>query len=71
MAGGTGSTLRGRVLSGVLWKAISQIFGQFFGTIVAIVLARLLVPADYGLAAMVIVFAAVVSSSPTSRSARR
>lgn len=60
MAGGTGSTLRGRVLSGVLWKAIAQIFGQFFGTIVAIVLARLLVPADYGLAAMVIVFAAVV-----------
>jgi len=60
VAGGSGSSLRGRVLNGVAWKAFSQIFGQLFGTIVAIVLARLLVPSDYGLAAMVVVFAAVV-----------
>jgi O-antigen/teichoic acid export membrane protein len=54
------SSLRGRVLRGVVWKAISQALGQGTSTIVAIILARLLVPSDYGIAAMVIVFAAVV-----------
>ncbi len=54
------SNLRGRVLRGVVWKAISQTVGQGASTIVAIILARLLLPSDYGLAAMVVVFAAVV-----------
>lgn len=38
----------------------SQLFGQFFQLLVALILARLLVPRDYGLAAMVLVFAALV-----------
>ncbi len=60
MAEKPASSLRGRVLRGVVWKAISQALGQGTSTIVAIILARLLVPSDYGIAAMVIVFAAVV-----------
>ena len=60
MPGEPASSLRGRVLRGIAWKVISQVFGQGASTIVAIILARLLLPSDYGLAAMVIVFAAVV-----------
>jgi O-antigen/teichoic acid export membrane protein len=53
-------TMRARVLRGLAWKVISQVFAQTWQTLVAIVLARLLFPADYGLAAMVLVFAAIV-----------
>jgi O-antigen/teichoic acid export membrane protein len=52
--------MRSRVLGGLVWKVISQVFTQTWQTVVAIILARLLVPEDYGLAAMVIVFAAIV-----------
>jgi O-antigen/teichoic acid export membrane protein len=51
---------RARVLRGVAWKAGSQSFAQVMQIVVAIVLARLLTPHDYGLAAMVLVFAALV-----------
>jgi len=53
-------TLRQSVLRGIAWKVASQFFGQFFQLLVALILARLLVPRDYGLAAMVLVFAALV-----------
>ena len=53
-------SMRSRVMRGLAWKVVSQIFNQSWQTVVAIVLARLLLPQDYGLAAMVIVFAAVV-----------
>ncbi|HEY7561808.1 MAG TPA: MOP flippase family protein [Gaiellaceae bacterium] len=52
--------MRTRVLRGLAWKVLSQVFGQTWQTVVAIILARLLFPADYGLAAMVLVFAAIV-----------
>jgi O-antigen/teichoic acid export membrane protein len=53
-------SFRSRVFNGLLWKVASQIFGQLSGMVVAIILARLLAPGDYGLAAMVLVFAALV-----------
>jgi O-antigen/teichoic acid export membrane protein len=53
-------TLRQSVLRGIAWKVASQFFGQFWQLLVALILARLLVPRDYGLAAMVLVFAALV-----------
>jgi O-antigen/teichoic acid export membrane protein len=56
----TAPSMRSRVLRGLVWKVISQAFTQTWQTAVAIILARLLVPEDFGLAAMVIVFAAVV-----------
>jgi O-antigen/teichoic acid export membrane protein len=53
-------TLRSRVLSGLAWKAGSQILLQVSRLVVALVLARLLAPDDWGLAAMVLVFSGFV-----------
>jgi O-antigen/teichoic acid export membrane protein len=53
-------TFRGRVFRGLLWKVTAQVFGQGSSAVVAVILARLLHPRDYGLAAMVLVFAALV-----------
>ena len=52
--------LRSKVLGGLAWKAGSQMVLQVTRFAVALVLARLLTPGDFGLAAMVIVFAGVV-----------
>ena len=52
VAEATGSKIR----SGVAWKALSQITLQVSRTVVALVLARMLAPHDWGLAAMVLVF---------------
>ena len=60
MSGSAAAGLRGRVLRGLAWKVASQAFGQTAQLVVAVILARLLVPRDYGLAAMVLVFAALV-----------
>ena len=49
-----------RILSGVAWKAGSQITLQVSRMVVALVLARMLAPHDWGLAAMVLVFSGVV-----------
>ena len=43
-----------------MWKAVSQAFRQLSGIAVAVILARLLTPHDYGVAAMVLVFASLV-----------
>ncbi len=52
--------MRSRVLHGIAWKVASQVFLQGSRVIVAIVLARLLAPTEYGLAAMVLVFGSFV-----------
>jgi O-antigen/teichoic acid export membrane protein len=49
-----------RILSGVAWKAGSQATLQLTRMIVALVLARILSPHDWGLAAMVLVFSGFV-----------
>ena len=53
-------SLGSRILSGVAWKAGSQVTLQITRMVVALVLARLLAPNDWGLAAMVIVFSGFV-----------
>jgi polysaccharide transporter, PST family len=53
-------SLRARVLSGLAWKATSQIVTQCARAVAGILLARLLAPHDYGLAAMVVVFSSFV-----------
>jgi O-antigen/teichoic acid export membrane protein len=55
-----GADLRARIVSGLAWKVVSQVFRQGSRIAVAIVLARLLTPDDYGLAAMVLAFSALV-----------
>jgi O-antigen/teichoic acid export membrane protein len=53
-------SLGSRVVSGVAWKAASQITLQISRVVVALALARLLSPDDWGLAAMVVVFSGFV-----------
>lgn len=60
VAAPTADGLRGRVLRGVAWKATSQVFLQATRMAVAIVLARLLSPHDYGVAGMALVFSSLV-----------
>jgi len=52
--------LRGRILRGLGWKVASETWSQVFRMVVAVLLARLLTPHDYGVAAMVLVFAMLV-----------
>ena len=64
------TNLRNRMLSGVSWKVIAQIVTQAIQLVVTVILARLLTPRDFGLAAMVVIltnFAAVVA--PLGRAA--
>jgi O-antigen/teichoic acid export membrane protein len=53
-------SMQSRILRGLAWKAVSQGFRQLSRLAVAIILARLLTPHDYGLAAMVLVFSSLV-----------
>jgi O-antigen/teichoic acid export membrane protein len=57
---GASEPLESRIRSGVAWKAASQITLQVSRMIVALTLARLLAPNDWGLAAMVFVFSGFV-----------
>ena len=52
--------LRARVLKGFAWVAASQVGAQLTRAVVAIVIARLLTPEEYGLAALALVFASLV-----------
>jgi PST family polysaccharide transporter len=52
--------LRAKVLRGFAWKTASRIVLQVSRFAVAVILARLLAPHDYGLAAMVLVFSGFV-----------
>ena len=52
--------MRAKIASGLAWKVASQIFRQLSRVAVVVILARLLTPADYGLAAMVLVFSSLV-----------
>jgi O-antigen/teichoic acid export membrane protein len=49
-----------RIRSGLAWKAASQITVQISRIVVALLLARLLAPHDWGVAAMVLVFSGFV-----------
>jgi O-antigen/teichoic acid export membrane protein len=53
-------SLRSPVLRGLAWKGASQIFLQGSRIVVAVILARMLSPHDYGLAAMALVLASLV-----------
>jgi O-antigen/teichoic acid export membrane protein len=55
------SALRENVLRGLAWKMLSILVGQCARTVVTIVLARILAPHDYGVAAMVLVFSSLVA----------
>ncbi|MGH2715627.1 MAG: MOP flippase family protein [Thermoleophilaceae bacterium] len=52
--------LRSRVLGGLVWVGASQAGLQLTRAVVAIAIARLVTPEDYGLAALALVFASLV-----------
>ena len=52
--------MRGRVLGGLRWTGASEVVMQVVRMLTAVVLARLLAPDDYGLAALALVFASLV-----------
>ena len=52
--------MRSRVLKGLAWTGGSQVVMQLVRMVVAVVLARLLAPDDYGLAAIALVFSSLV-----------
>jgi O-antigen/teichoic acid export membrane protein len=60
MSGQEGSNLFRRSLRGLAWSGGSQVVGQILRMVVAITLARILAPDDYGLAALAVVFASLV-----------
>ena len=55
-----GDSMRAKIASGLAWKVASQAFRQLSRVVVVVILARLLTPEEYGLAAMVLVFSALV-----------
>ena len=52
-------TLRGKFLSGMIWTFIQNIAVRALGVVFTILLARLLVPEDYGLIGMLSIFIAI------------
>jgi PST family polysaccharide transporter len=55
-ASGGNAGLRERTLTGVAWTGGSRVLQQLIAIATTVVLARLLVPADFGLVALVVVF---------------
>lgn len=53
-------TLRSRVLHGVAWKGASRLLVEGSKAAVGLILARLLTPDDFGLAAMAMVFVGII-----------
>ncbi|RXJ46028.1 lipopolysaccharide biosynthesis protein [Gelidibacter gilvus] len=52
-------TLKKRALTALFWSALEQFGNQIIGFIISIILARLLLPAEFGLLAMVAVIIAI------------
>lgn len=50
------ASLRSRVAGGLRWKLLSQVVAQLSRTIVGVILAHLLLPSQFGLAAMALAF---------------
>jgi len=48
--------LKEKTMANLFWKFLERIFAQGISTAVAIVLARLLIPADYGVVTVVLIF---------------
>jgi len=53
--------IRTKVISGIIWKFCERFSSQIVSFIVSIVIARMLMPSDYGIVAMVHVFIAIAN----------
>ena len=52
-------SLKSQATSGIIWNAMEKFSGQFIQLAVGIILARILVPADFGLIGMLSIFIAI------------
>ena len=57
---GSEGSLRSKVISGVAWSSLASFIGQLTRIVTGILLARLLTPAEYGLAGMALLSTAFV-----------
>ena len=55
------SSTRNKIISNVIWKFAERILAQIVSLVVSVVLARLLLPDDYGAVSMVTVFITVAN----------
>lgn len=55
------SSLKSKAIKGMAWIAIERIMNQGISFIIGIVMARILIPADYGLVGMLAIFFAVAN----------
>ena len=53
--------LRNNVVSSLIWKFLERIGTQGIQFIVSLLLARLLLPSDYGVVSMILVFTAIAN----------
>jgi len=51
--------LKRKVASGFVWHSVEKLAGTAFHTVVSLLLARMLTPADFGLVGMLVIFSAV------------
>ncbi len=56
------STLKEKTASGLLWSALNSGLMQLLNAVIGIFLARLLLPADYGLVGMLTIFSAITTT---------
>ena len=56
-------SLKDKAVHGLLWSAVERFGTQIIQFLVAIILARLLTPADYGLVGMLSIFATLTGFS--------
>jgi len=56
------SELKKKALSGVFWSFLQQFGGQLISFISSIILARILLPEEFGLIAIILVFIGVANS---------
>ena len=59
-------SLKNSIFSGVFWKFAERILAQGISFIVSVVLARILMPADYGIVALILVFINIANVFVTS-----
>lgn len=60
------SNLKNKIFSGLIWKFAERILAQGVSFIVSVVLARMLLPSDYGIVALILVFINIANVFVTS-----
>ena len=60
------SKMKSQIFSGLIWKFAERFFAEIVTFVVSIVLARLLMPEDYGAIALVMVFITIADVFVTS-----